>query len=306
MPLFVLAGLWTIGRVAMLAEPLLGSRMTSVLDSLFLIALSVAIFREIISGQNWRNLKVASIVAGLAAANIWFHLEQSGLLPNEGYAQRGAVLLLVLMISLIGGRIIPSFTRNTLRAKGSKILPSPVTNTDRITLIITLCTGIAFTLYPDGLLTGILAWISAALHFERLTRWRGLHVLHEPMLAILHLAYLWISVGFALLGASILFDVPAQSAAIHAFTAGAFSTMILSVMTRASRGHTGRQLHATLPSVIIYTSITLAALFRVLGSIYAGVVLYQISTAMWLLAFGMFIVVYWPVLTGPDARKLSK
>ncbi len=301
--LAVLALLWLAGRAAMLLEPMLGLELAAGIDSAFLVLFTAAILREIIVGRNWRNLKIVAIVAGLAVANIAFHLESLGILPATGMAMRGAVSLLVLLVSLIGGRIVPSFTRNALRQRGSTILPSGFTNTDRFTLVMTLTTGISFTMVPNSLLTAALALICSALHLERLTRWRGLHVLHEPMLWILHVAYLWIAVGFALLASNLFLDFPAQSAAIHAFTTGAFSSMILAVMTRASRGHTGRPLQADWSALVMYCAITLAAISRVAGSVFAGLIYHQIATVFWVVAFGLFVITYWSVLTGPDARK---
>lgn len=304
--LAMLVVLWLIGRIAMLVEPLIGPALTAALDVVFLLAFSGAVFREIIVGRNWRNLKIALIIAALAIANIWFHLERLDIVSTQDLATRGATMLIVLLAALIGGRIIPSFTRNVLKRRGSTILPSPISNTDRFTLILTLVAGISFTLVPTTLLTAVLAAICSALHFERLTRWRGLHVLFEPMLWVLHLSYLWIGIGFALLSASLFWQFPTQSAAIHAFTTGAFSTLILAVMSRASRGHTGRTFVADLPTLLIYCSITLAAIFRVAGSIYSGVIYHQLSSGFWVAAFGLFLISYWSVLTGPDAREATK
>jgi uncharacterized protein involved in response to NO len=304
--LAILFGLWLAGRIVMLFPDAIGQVPTRGLDSLFLIAFALAVLREIVAGKNWRNLKVVSILFAMAAANIWFHLEQMDWVNTETVSVRAEIGLLVLLVALIGGRIIPSFTRNTLRARGSKVLPSSTSNTDRFTLMMTLVTGISFAAAPDTLLTAILALVCAVLHVERLTRWRGLHVLFEPMLWILHLAYLWIAIGFALLGASLVVDIPTQSAAIHAFTTGAFSSMILAVMTRASRGHTGRALNANWATTALYVCISLAALTRVLGSLLAGVVFHQVATGFWVAAFGLFVVAYWPVLTGPDIRLKGK
>ncbi len=297
MALLILFSIWVAGRAAMLFQEQFGILLSTSMDAAFLIAASLMVFREIISGRNWRNLKIALILSGLAGTNIWFHLEQNGFVVDDGKAMRGAISLLVLLLALIGGRIIPSFTRNALKQRGARLLPAQTSNTDRFTLIATLLAGCAFTMVPNSILSASLAIVCAALHFERLTRWRGLHVLFEPMLVILHLSYAWIAIGFAILGASTFFDFLTQSAAIHAFTTGAFSSMILAVMSRASRGHTGRPLRADAATNLVYIAITLAAILRVLGAMFAGVLFHQMATIFWLLAFGVFIVSYWPVLT---------
>jgi len=303
--LLLLFGLWLIGRIAMTLIPTLGVELSAGIDALFLVTLSFILLREIISGKNWRNLKVVSIVVGLALANISFHLEQIGIIPDHDYAVRAAVSLLVLLVSLIGGRIIPSFTRNTLKRRGNQQLPAKFGAIDRLTLTMTIVVGISYTLAPFSWITGIFAISCSILQFCRLSRWCGLRVLFEPMLWILHLSYLWISIGFALLGLSIFLQGIPQSSAIHAFTTGAFASMILSIMTRASRGHTGRSLQADKWTSAIYISISLAAITRVLGSIFATTIYYQGATLLWLLAFGVFLVAYWPVLVGKDARFKS-
>ncbi|MCF6293220.1 MAG: NnrS family protein [Robiginitomaculum sp.] len=297
-PLALLSILWLSGRIAMLLQPAIGVYLAAIIDNLFLIAFTVIIFREIITGKNWRNLKVAMIVAAMAVANIWFHLENLRIVTNDGIAIRAAISLIVLLVALIGGRIIPSFTRNTLKKRGSPRLPVPTNNFDRIVLSLTLIAGSSFTLAPTSLLTAILAGFCAIMHFMRLVRWQGLQVLFEPMLWILHLSYLWIVIGFVLLAASALQTYIPQSAAIHAFTIGAFASMILAVMTRASRGHTGRSLIANKWTTIIYISISLAAFTRVAGAVSSQVVYQQIASGFWIIAFGAFVIAYWPVLTG--------
>ncbi|VAV91151.1 NnrS protein involved in response to NO [hydrothermal vent metagenome] len=304
--LMLLSAFWLAGRIAMLMQPILGQTVSAGIDVVFLLALSLAVFREIIAGRNWKNLKIAFILAGLTLANIWFHLETAGIVYANEYGVRAAVSLLVLLIALIGGRIIPSFTRNTLKKRGATALPAPFSNSDRFTLVATLITGISFTFIPNSLLTAALALVCSILHFERLTRWRGLHVLFEPMLWVLHLAYLWIGIGFALMASSLFLQAPTMSAAIHAFTTGAFASMILAVMTRASRGHTGRALVANLWTTAIYISISLAAILRVLGSIFAGSLYHQMASVFWVAAFGIFVIAYWPVLVGKNLRVSGK
>jgi len=302
-PLAGLVSLWAIGRIAMLVGQATEPTIAAVLDCLFLLTLSAVAFREIAAGQNWRNLRIVVPIFGLALANIQFHLEQAGMVPDHGFAIRGAVALLVLLVAMIGGRIIPSFTTNALKQRKSAKLPAPSGNTDKLTLLVTLLTGLGFTFFPNALATALFALVCAGLHFLRMSRWCSLHVLFEPMLWILHLSYAWIGIGFALLSAHILFEFPTLSAAIHAFTTGAFASMILAVMTRASRGHTGRALQADIATNLIYACITLAAITRVFGSIFAGVFYHQLATGFWVVAFGVFVVSYWTVLTGLGVRE---
>lgn len=294
--------LWCIGRVAMLMQPAFPDFPLWWAEALFLPVFALAIFREIVAGQNWRNLKMAVIVAGLALANIWFHLETTGALPARDHGMRAGIALVIFAVALIGGRVTPSFTRNVLKQRGSEVLPSAVTNTDRFTLSMTLVFGISYVLWPQSLMTGALALVAAFLHLERLVRWRGLHVLFEPMLWILHLAYLWLPVGFFLYAGAIFFQQFWQSAAIHAFTIGAFTSMIFAMMTRASRGHTGRELHANWLTTGIYVCITGAALLRIAGAMMGGSGFHEVSGILWIIAFALFLIGYAPILLGRDLR----
>ena len=141
----------------------------------------------------------------------------------------------------------------------------------------------------------------AALNLWRLARWRGLATLAEPLLAILHLGYAWIVVGTALLGATLLTDAIPEAAAIHAFTAGAIGTMVLGVMTRVARGHTGRALEADRITTAIYLTITAAAVTRVAAEFAGGAAtsLLGVSAAFWVVSFGLFAFTYGKILILP-------
>ena len=128
----------------------------------------------------------------------------------------------------------------------------------------------AWVALPDAAPVGFLLLAGAALNLWRLLRWRGSATIAEPLLLILHVGYAWLVLGSALLGLSMLdADVP-RSAAIHALTAGAIGTMILAVMTRATRGHTGRELSADGATSLIFVLVSLAAITRVAAAIWAA------------------------------------
>jgi uncharacterized protein involved in response to NO len=139
------------------------------------------------------------------------------------------------------------------------------------------------------------------LQAVRVARWQGHRTFADPLVAILHLGYAWVPVGLALLGASVLGAAFPTSAAIHALTAGAMGTMILAVMTRATLGHTGRDLHASPATVFLYVLVTLGALLRVTAPM--GLVNYNIgmelAAAAWGGAFIIFLLGYGPMLLRP-------
>jgi uncharacterized protein involved in response to NO len=293
----MLALFWLAGRLVMLMTTILDPLAVSIVDSLFLVLLSIAVWREIIAGKNWRNIKTALAITLLAIANILFHWQSAQTTADTALAERMGVMVLIALMALIGGRIIPSFTRNVLRRRGADKLPAVANNLDRACLAFTVITAFGWTFYPQNLLVGVLTLIAALLHFVRLGRWRGLAILNEPILWVMHLGYLWISIGFGLLGMHIVLNLVPQSAGIHALTAGAFGTMILGVMSRATRGHSGAPLIADGATTTMYIAVSLAALVRVIGSITNVPLYYAFSGGFWVLAFGIFVIAYWKMLT---------
>jgi len=145
--------------------------------------------------------------------------------------------------------------------------------------------------------------VSAAFNLWRLSRWRGLSTAPEPLLAIPHVGYGWLVIGTALLGASLLSDRVPQAATVHALTVGAIGTMILAVMTRVTRGHTGRQLVANRLTSLMYVLINLAAISRIMVAWFSAAFtnLLGLSAVLWVASFGLFILSYWPLLSGPRA-----
>lgn len=295
--LAALALLWLAGRIVMLSAGIFGPVMTGIIDSAYLVALALAVWREIIIGQNWRNAVVALIISLLASANIAWHILAALPGMDTTLAERAGIAVLVSALTLIGGRITPSFTRNALARRGDKRLPAPMSRFDRITLVLTAFAGVSWTFWPHSQVTGGLALIACVLNLARLGRWRTLAILDQPMVWVLHLGYLWIGLGFGLLSANILGGLVPQSAAIHAFTAGAFGTMILGVMTRASRGHSGLAVTAGAVETVIYVAVGLSAILRIAAATTNQIMLYQLSGVLWILAFGSFVIAYWKILT---------
>jgi uncharacterized protein involved in response to NO len=143
--------------------------------------------------------------------------------------------------------------------------------------------------------------IAFAAHTARLAQWRGWRTRADALVAVLHVGYAWIPVGFLLLGASIAFGTPVPSAGLHALTAGAVGTMTLAVMTRATLGHTGRQLHAGAGTITVYGAITASAVSRVAAGFapdFAAPLL-AISGVLWLVAFASFVAIYGPMFLTP-------
>jgi len=302
--LALLVGLWAIGRLAVATSAVIGVEAAAAVDVAFLLVFWATILREILAGRNWRNLIVAGLVGFLVVCNLLIHLEYMGVAETAALGFRLAITGMLLLITLIGGRIVPSFTRNWLAKGGETVLPSPFGRLDRLALAVSVAAGLLWAFLPEGVLTGVVVLFAALSNGLRLARWRGHKTLAEPLVWILHLGYGWIAAGFALLAVSLLTSALPQTAAIHAFTAGAVGTMTLAVMTRATLGHTGRTLTAGPWTTAIYVLVTVSGLLRVASPIMADVEVAVVVLAglCWIAAFGLFVAFYGPLLVGRSAR----
>ncbi|MFC0200621.1 NnrS family protein [Paracoccus rhizosphaerae] len=299
-PLLGLVVLWSLGRVAMLLSALLPWQAVALADLSLAAALVVFMSREVLSGRNWRNLPVVVLIGIYGVANGIFHVEAARLgTASEGMGMRLGLAIALILIALIGGRIIPSFSRNWLAAKGAHRLPVPFGGADGGAMALTVAALAAFVAVPD---TKATAWLLAAAglaHLWRQSRWCGWQVRAEPLLWALHVAYAMLSLGF-LAEATAEAGFIASAAARHVWLAGAIGLMTLAVMSRASLGHTGRALHAGPVTVTLYLSLVGSVVARVAAGLASSPMLFlHISAALWILAFGGFALAYAPVLLRP-------
>jgi uncharacterized protein involved in response to NO len=302
-----LVAFWLLGRIACLVSVALPLWLVASVDLAFPVALCAVAACEIVAARNWRNLMTPIPIAVLAIGNLLIYLRLAGCDVPSGLGWRLGIVAIIALISAIGGRIIPAFTRNWLVKRGVTVLPAAHDMLDRIALAV-LHTGLlGWAFFPASMPVGAILVAAAALNIWRLGRWRGLATISEPLLAILHLGYAWIVLGAVLLGVSRLTAAIPESAAIHAFTAGAIGTMVLAVMTRVSRGHTGRALEADRVTIGIYLTITAAAIVRVLAAFVgdAATIPLAVSAVLWAASFGLFAVSYGPLLWLPrvDASR---
>lgn len=301
-----LVALWIVGRIACSFVALPASAL--VLDGAFLVVLAAAIWREILVGANYRNLPIALMFTLMAIANLAFHLDDGwSLLGGRGYDQRLGLGVAAMLIALIGGRIVPSFTRNWMARLNIDPLPVPFALFDKAALVATAIALAGWILAPGFSATGAMLLIAGCLTLGRLTRWRGPSAWREPIVGILHLGYLWLAASLVLLGLAILApDAVPGTAALHALTAGAVGTMTLAVMTRASLGHTGRPIVAGPATLAIYGLVTAGALARVAAPFLDidYLVAVGLGGLLWCSAFGLFVLAYGPMLLTPGAGKL--
>jgi uncharacterized protein involved in response to NO len=300
-----LVGLWAAGRLAVLFSAWAGMAAAAFIDAGFYFVLASLAAREVTAAKN-RNLPPVAMVFMMGVANAADHAGAAQLLPDADIGVRAAIAIVVMLISLIGGRIIPSFTSNWMKKQGITLsLPTQPTRFDLGVLIATAAGLLAWIALPNGRWVGVLLMAVGAAQLLRLSRWSGLRCVRDPLVFILHVGYLWVPTGLFLLGTSIVDTGIPRSAAIHALTAGAMPTMILAVMTRAILGHTGRQLAATPTTVLIYALITLGALLRVAFpfgflSHSAGI---EMAALLWAAAFLLFLATFGPILFQPSLGK---
>jgi uncharacterized protein involved in response to NO len=298
-PLVMLAALWLLGRIACLFSAMLPGWVAPLADLAFPLALEFIAARELIAAGNNRNYPLLAPVIVLAIANLLVHLQTLDVAIPAGLGWRLGIAAVIVLISVIGGRIIPTFTRNWLTGRGASSVPAPAGKLDRVALGTLHAGLIGWTFFPESRLIGVLLVVAAVLNLGRLAGWRGLATLPEPLLLFLHVGYLWLVAGVALLGLSLITDdaVP-TAAAVHALTAGAMGTMILTVMTRATLGHTGRALQADAMTIAIYGLVSASAALRVLAAwnLPAPMDLLEVSGLAWIGAFALFVVKYAPML----------
>lgn len=295
-PLALLFGSWVAGRLATSFSDIIGWRSALAVDAAFLVLLAAAAAREIVAGRKWNNLKVVVIVSLLAVVNIAFHLEAHFRGLAE-YATRGGIALVVTLVCVIGGRIVPSFTRNWLARREPGRLPVPFNRFDAAVMVVGVCAMTLWVAFPTGPSTAAALTVAGALHLVRLVRWAGERTFSDRLVLILHAAYAFVPAGFFLSAMSAA-DLVASGAGVHAWTGGAIGSMTLAVMTRASLGHTGQALKASALVQAVYAAILIAAVVRVCAALEPAhsIPLLMASGVAWMFAFFGFAVAYAPLL----------
>jgi len=299
-PLLTLFGLWAAARLAVLFSALIGLWPAAILDVGLFVSLAGLAAREVIASKN-RNVPIVGLVFVFGLADATDYAEAAGAISG-GLGWRGAIALMIVMISVIGGRIIPSFTRNWMVKGGTtRALPTQPQAFDLLVIAVTAVSLLFWLGFRDQHLTGFMLILAAAAQGLRLSRWGGHRTFADPLVLVLHLGYLWVPVGLFLLGLTVTGVQIPESAGVHALTAGAMTTMILAVMSRASLGHTGRDLNASPMTVAAYACVTLGAVVRVVASMGIGpyALMLDIAGALWGTALLLFVIVYRPILWRP-------
>ncbi len=302
-PLLILFTVWLAGRVAVTFSAEIGWLLAAIVDVSFLVLVVAAAAREIVAGKNWRNLRVIVMVTLLLAGNIAFHLE-AHFKGSAEYGARIGIAAVVLLLAVIGGRIIPSFTRNWLARENPGRLPAPFARFDVVVILLSAATLAIWIAQPSGKITAAALAAAGVLHVVRLARWAGDRTWRDRLVLVLHVGYAFVPLGFLLAAAAAIDVVPADTGT-HAWMVGAAGTMTLAVMTRASLGHTGNALTASAVTQMIYAAVVIAALARICSSLEPAWSdqLLHVAAFAWVLAFFGFAASYGPILVGAQRGK---
>jgi len=291
--LAALAGLWLAGRVAMLLAP---PALAAAVDLAFLPAAAWPLYRVLQRAGNRRNMFLIVLLGLLALANAAFHAARLGVGGIDPVrAVHAAILIVVVIESVIGGRVIPGFTANAVPGTH----PVVERRRDRIAIALVALAAVAWTAGLPGPMTASLAFAAGCAQAVRLAGWQSWRTLGNPLLWILHLSYAWIAVGLVLLAAASL-GLAGSSAAFHALTVGSMAGLIVGMITRTALGHTGRMLRSGRAEPAMYVLIQIGAVLRVLAALapaasWSAAVL-ALSGVCWVASFLLYAVVYGPYL----------
>ena len=298
--LMLLVTLWLAGRL-LIAIPWFTPLVSAIVDVGFLVAVAGLVWREIAVSKSWDRAPMGVLVSLLAGANILFHvLTLSG--AETDRSERMALSMVMLLMTLIGGRVIPTFTGELLAHSGSADRPAPFSRYDGLSIVLVGFAVVLWIVQPHSMATGWMLVAAGLANLCRLVRWYGWITWREPLVLILHVGYGWFALSLLILGGSILGIGLPKEDAVHAFTSGAVGAMTLALMTRASLGHTGRPRHAGPLTVLIYLLVNVGAVLRVFGpmtGLPTNLVL-GVAAGSWSGAYLLFAMVYGPFLLRPS------
>ena len=296
-----LAGLWIAGRVA-LTVPGVPAWLAIGLDVAFLPVVATVLAIPLLATGNRRNVVFPAVLAVLGLINLTIHLSAIEAIDWDPSRQlRIAIDLILLMIGVLGGRVIPSFTKNALPQ--AKVNPCPKASV--LALLSIAALAIAEMATDNATVVGSVALAAGVINALRMRGWGTFATMRTPILWVLHVGYAWLAVGLTLRGVAELSGLIPLDAGIHALTLGAIGSMIIGMMSRVALGHTGRSIVPAPLTVAAYWLVNAAALLRMMSALTWDDTLRAASLissgALWSLAFACFVIVYWPILSRPRA-----
>lgn len=303
-PLFIAVFLWALGRIAMSSVGAVPFWLTAAAELALLPMLLALLAPPVFRSAN-RNAPLLAVLVVLWLIDGAFLVAlHNGDAMLAGGAMRLAIDFVLILVTVIGGRIVPAFTGSALRSRGEEVNLTTRRPVEIAVIAAMVAVAVVDAFAPHSALSGVLALLAAVAHITRMSGWRSFRTGGDPLLWVMHVAYAWLPVGLALKAAALLADAGWAAKWQHALTMGVFATMILAVMTRASLGHTGRPLIVPRSIAIAYVLLTASTVLRVFGTtLFPGHYLLSVSAAgiAWVVCFGIFVVVYAPILWAPRA-----
>jgi uncharacterized protein involved in response to NO len=302
----MLAAWWVAGRVAMLASARMPVLALAVIDSSFLFALGAVVARPIIQTGNRRNLIVVALLCVAGAANVAVH---TALWNGDVVAARTILFatldVVLVLIAVIAGRVIPFFTRSAL--PHFELRQPDARDTIAVVSLVLLfsahCTSWLTGEHPTArLVVGVVCQAAGVANLARMVGWSPLASLRIPLLAVLHVGYGMLGAGLLLVGWATLWQPAATTAATHLLTLGCVGLLCIGMMSRVALGHTGRPLRASMLMTTSFSLVAVGAIARaVLPILWPET--YRLGlmagASLWSVAYGLFFVVYLPILTRP-------
>lgn len=301
--------LWLAGRAAVALAGYLPVLAVTLIDAAFLPAVMAALLPPLIARKQWRNAIFVVPLTALTVTNLVLHFSVAGeidILPRDAFIV--AIGLFALFITVMGGRIIPSFTANALRARGEEPGLRNIAPLNAGAIAAVAAMIVVDAVAPLSLVGGAISLVAALAVFARLSGWQGLRTRGEPLLWILHLGYLALAAGLALKGVAAFTEALPLDVGLHMLTVGAVGLLTYGVMTRVVLGHTGRALKLR-PSIVTAYYLLLAGLILRLIAPFLPERLYNgdlhLSGGLWSAAFILFLIVYAPMLwrARPDGKR---
>ena len=296
------AGLWLAGRLAVWGSGTLPPALVALADLAFVPVLAAKILTQLLKSPKPQQMIFLLTLALYWTANLMVHLEWMGWTGDTLWpGLRAGLLTLSAMIMILGGRVTPGFTRNAMVQSGRETrLPRNPMPLAALAIGAALSQPVGYLLGAPGVILAPMALVAGAAGLMRVALWQGFWTRDKPILWTLHLSYALNAAGFIALGLARL-DLGSEVAALHLLGIGGVGGMTVSMMSRATLGHSGRALVAPGPVAVAYILVPLAALARFTGSAFPALYTPAVLTAgaLWLLAFALFIVALWPALWGP-------
>ncbi len=300
---------WLLGRFAIWFSSALDPVVVAVLDLAFIPVLSTAILGRLAQKAQLRNAIFLFLLSALFIGNLLMHTDWIGW--TGGTAEAGVrvgIFASAAMIAIVGGRVVPAFTRNALnRLPHPGPLPQTSAWSERLGILLPVLVVLASLPFVPPILFGCLCLAAGAVNFIRLIGWKGWLVRRSPILWILHVAFFLLAAGYLVYGSNLIFEYLSEAAALHLIAAGAVGSMTLAMMTRAALGHSGRPLNVSGSITVAYVTVIAAALVRTFGTATLGYFQTMLlSGGLWTAAFLIFVWVYFPLLTMPRPPRNTR